>query len=157
MWMLNNNYRPVLIHMSPHYLLYCSSLFFSPSLPPSPSSLPSLPLSPADSRDRAFTPGTAQAIIWSSGPVGSIDNDVTGTTIPVPFQHYENMRPRRGGASFSFLSPVIFLSHTIIIIYSCTLILHLAKSSNLASKIKIHILILRLQQKYFPQDYHNLP
>ena len=57
---------------------------------------PSL-IPPADSNDIDFTPGMAQSVIWSAGPVGSVNNDVTGSSILVPFQHYEDRRARRGG------------------------------------------------------------
>ena len=72
-------------------IAHSQSLIFASHTP-----LLTLSISPADSADMNFTPGTAQSVIWSAGPVGSINNDVTGTAIPVPFQHYEDMRARRG-------------------------------------------------------------
>ena len=81
------------------YITHSQSLIFA-----TPSQLLNLSISPADSADMNFTPGTAQSVIWSAGPVGSVNNDITGTTIPVPFQHYEDMRARRGGVPIYYTS-----------------------------------------------------
>ena len=43
--------------------------------------------STADPLDRPYLLGQEQFVIWSMGPVGSLDTPL-GTTIPVPFRHY---------------------------------------------------------------------
>ena len=48
----------------------------------------------ADATDRPFLLGQEQYVIWSMGPVGTLDTFL-GTTIPVPFRHF--VQPSRTG------------------------------------------------------------
>ena len=56
----------------------------------------------ADPRDRPFLLGQKQFVIWSMGPVGSLDTPL-GTTIPVPFRHYAQA-DRSGNNNIGYLS-----------------------------------------------------